>query len=185
MLGNWESARPLPDGCLRRISISRGLVAQNLLSIRRGRYRLKARELQLSFEDPPTTTPIEEDIPIRFECASLILEESDGARSFASHPPLENRVDAPIVGRWGSAIDPSVEPTSWEFRPDGTFQKETFRLSDLENGGSQPRGNGLHVEFRSEGHTVHVEDWLTRMQAGHLWITVRGETAEYKRVGYF
>jgi hypothetical protein len=169
--GIWESVHPSPDGSFKRISIS-DFVSRTDVSIRKGRYRIEDQNLVLGTA---------ETLPIHFKCASLLLD----AVALTLDPKDLRRAGSPIVGRWHS----EAGQQTWEFRPDGTFQKEVF--SQVESGLVQKTETGFNLQFRETGKpfyeakTLYQEDWKVRTAHDHLFITRNGETVEYRPVPYF
>lgn len=187
MSGIWESVHGLPNGSFRRIWIHGGGVYRRDVFNRKGRYRIDGESLILSFEDlkvgPPAESSIEETVQIRFQCANLILHDSRIPRVLTPDPAILRRADSPVVGRWNNYSP--TEQQAWEFREDGTLQKEAS--SPAETGFLQKTETGLHIQFKTANGPGpgYQEDWKIRTASDHLWITRNGETAGYKNVPNF
>jgi hypothetical protein len=180
MFGVWESIHPLPDGRTSMLWIQQ-VILRRIVSIERGRYQVQGNQILLKFDPSAGRASADETVPIRFQCADIVIENrvlSPGPRAF-------RQANAPIAGRWNSSLTTN-DSLTWDFRPDGTFQRETFTESQYEDGLIQRREEGkIHVQFRINQAPDHEEDWETRTHSDHLWITHDGHTEEYKRVADF
>jgi hypothetical protein len=174
LLGEWQSVLPSPDGSFARILIGNGIRRKHVF-IRNGRYQIQDQQLLLKFEPLRGGIASEQALPFRFVCPGMVLDELLLTPVGAPLRPAR----APIVGRWFSTT------FAWEFRPDGSFQRETLSQNDAENGAFLRQGDGIHVQFRVNSRPGHEEDWKIRTKARHLWITRNGETTEYRRMAGF
>lgn len=185
-LGIWEPVFAPLDGSVTRIQIGSRIRRKRML-IRKGRYQIQGQKLLLKFEPFQEGTSSEQTLPFRFECTRLALDGQWLTVASAQLRPAS----APIVARWHDArwydtiSKTEAELLAWEFRPDGTFQRETFTQSDQEDGVFLRQGDGIHVQFRGNSRPDHEEDWKIRAKSGHLWITRDGGTTEYKHVTDF
>jgi hypothetical protein len=180
MFGMWESIHPLPDGRVTTIWIQQ-VVLRRRVSIQKGRYQVQGKQVVLKLEPSAGRASTEETVPIRFQCGDIVLEN----RVLSPRPRVLRQANGPIIGRWNNSSTAN-DSLTWDFRPDGTFQRETFTESQYEDGIIQRREGGkIHVQFRINYAPDHQEDWEVRTHSDHLWITRDGQTEEYKRVADF
>lgn len=200
--GEWESIDPSSGGYVTRVQFGTGIL-RRVVSIQRGRYEIAGQKILLETEAAPGDAPIQETVPFRFECAGLVLEDSPEPRMLWPTPAMFKRAESPMVGRWNNTltklqpqgnrtgssqlvVKTTFDSLTWEFRPDGTFLRETFTDRGSEGGIFQKQGSSIHIQFRYNSEPDHDEDWQIRTKARRLWITSGGKTLEYKHVqGFF
>ncbi len=189
--GSWESIQASSDGRITRTSLLAGSVLRRRLRVKTGSYRITGTTLHLNLDG---SAGGEKTVPIRFDCASLIVEDSPTPLILASATPQLAR--APIEGRWNGTettynfqVRPAttnVNSVIWEFLANGHFQSEEFTDSDTETGSYQRSDDGvLHIQFRTSTGAAHDEDWRVRIKSDRLWIIHDGATEEYRKTVNF